>query len=141
MSEEIEELLIKTEGKNKEDALEAMIMLSKIYAYGFYGAKKDLEQAEFWSQKARELKQKLPHKDNSEPYDIFKRAKEFKQSLLKTENIKIDKTFTTRFDNIQRNLKFVNTKDIANDKQLSTDRFNNIQLNLKFVSIKNNNKN
>jgi len=140
MSEEIEELLIKAEGKNKEEALEAMIMLSKVYAYGFYGAKKDLEKADFWSKKAIELKQKLP-KDNSAPYDIFKRAREFKQNLLKRQNIKIDKIFTTRFDNIQRNLKFVNTKDIANDKQLSTDRFNNIQLNLKFVSIKNNNKN
>ena len=134
MDEEIEELLIKAEGKNKEEALEAMIMLSKVYAYGFYGEKKDLKKAEFWSQKANELKQKLP-KEASVTYDIFKRAREFKQSLSGKQDIKIDKTFTTRFDNIQRNLKFVDEKDTA-DTQLLTNRFDNIQRNLHFVSKK-----
>ena len=134
MNEEIEELLIKAEGKNKGKALEAMIMLSKVYAYGFYGANKDLERAEFWSKKANELKQKLPKYDSVQ-YDVFKRAREFKQRLIQRQDIKIDKAFTTRFDNIQKNLKFVDTKDISNT-QLLTDRFDNIQRNLRFIDKK-----
>ena len=135
MDEEIEELLTKAEGENKEEALEAMIMLSKVYAYGFYGAKKDLEKAEFWSKKAIELRQLLP-KNTSAPYDIFKRAREFKKNVSGKQDIKIDKTFTTRFDNIQNNLKFINKKDNLDDTLLPTNRFDNIQRNFKFISKK-----
>ena len=142
MNEETEELLIKAEGKNKEKALDAMIMLSKVYTYGLYGEKKDLEKAEFWSKKANNLKQTLPKKD-SVPDDIFKRAREFKRNLLRRQNLEANKTFATRFNNIGQNIKFVN----PNNKQLSNKhikydmvfsyRFDNIQNNLRIVNAKN----
>ena len=122
MNNEIEKLIIKSKGFDK-DALEAMNFLAKIYTYGLYGEKKDLNRAEFWSTKANELKQQLS-KNISVPYNI------------KKENIKIN-----RFDNIQNNLKFVGSKDITNDiDKTSINRFNNIQHNLKFVGEKDTNK-
>ena len=120
MNREIGKLLIKASGKNKE-ALEAIAELCKVYAYGFYGEKKDLGKAQFWADKAKKLKQKLSE-DISLPLDICK----------------IDKIFTDKFDNIQRNLKFVGTKDIADDKSSKSfsNRFDNIQNNLQFVDTK-----
>lgn len=122
MNKEIEKLILKSKEFDK-DALEAMTFLAKIYAYGLYGEKKDLNRAEFWSTKANELKQQLS-KNISVPYNI------------KKENIKIN-----RFDNIQNNLKFVGSKDITGDiDKTSINRFNNIQHNLKFVGEKDTNK-
>lgn len=119
MNKEIEKLILKSEGFDN-DALEAMNFLAKIYAYGLYGEKKDLNRAEFWSTKATELKQQLS-KNISFPYNVCKK-----------ENIKIN-----RFDNIQNNLKFVGSKDITDDiNKTSINRFNNIQHNLKFVGKK-----
>jgi len=137
MNEEIKDLLIKAE-ENNEEALEATIMLSKVYAYGLYGEKKDLEKAEFWSNKARVCGQRL----SKEIYLPF--LNEQKQSVQKKENIKINRvSFSNRFDNIQCNLKFVNIKhDINKNETIKTgktftNRFNNIQNNLKFVGLKN----
>lgn len=128
MKQVIKKLLVKTEDKNKQ-ALDAMIMLSNIYAYGLYGEEKNLETAKFWSNKANELEKNL-----SEIYDIPKKEA--------VENINVDKNITNRFDNIKNNLKFVGTKDNINDKQSKTiknNRFYNIQNNLKFVTEKNKN--
>lgn len=122
MNREISKLLIKASGKNKE-ALEAIADLCRVYAYGFYGEEKDLGKAKFWADKAKKLKQKLSE-DISLPLDFCK----------------IDETFTKRFDNIQQNLKFVNSKDTVENKQLTSNvfsnRFDNIQNNLQFVSTK-----
>ena len=58
MNEEIKKLLIKAEGETKE-ALDAMIMLTNIYTYGLYGGQKDLEKEKYWSNRAKELEQRL----------------------------------------------------------------------------------
>lgn len=122
MNEEIKKLLIKAEGETKE-ALDAMIMLTNIYTYGLYGGQKDLEKEKYWSNRAKELEQRLSKDSN----------------ISKNENIQTKKTFTNRFDNIQNNLKFVGTKDdiSENKEKLKSNRFDNIQNNLKFVDKKN----
>ena len=121
MSKEVKDLLVKTEGENKE-ALDAMIMLTNIYTYGLYREEKNLEKAKYWSNRAKELEQRLSKDSN----------------ISKNENIQTKKTFTNRFDNIQNNLKFVGTKDniVGNREKLKANRFDNIQNNLKFVDKK-----
>lgn len=121
MSKEVKDLLVKTEGENKE-ALDAMIMLTNIYTYGLYREEKNLEKAKYWSNRAKELEQRLSDDSN----------------ISKNENIQTKKTFTNRFDNIQNNLKFVGTKDniVGNREKLKANRFDNIQNNLKFVDKK-----
>ncbi len=125
MSKGIRNLLMKTEGANKE-ALDAMLMLSNIFTYGLYGEKKDLELAKFWLNKAKELEQNLMG-----AYDGSRKKKE--------ENIKNDNiTVTNRFDNIQNNLEFVGIKDNIDEskEKRKISRFDNIQNNLKFVKNK-----
>ena len=126
MNKEMSKLLIKASGNNKE-ALEAIAELCKVYAYGFYGEEKDLGKAKFWADKAKKLEQKLS-----------------KKVSLPSNICEIDKIFTDRFDNIQRNLKFVGTKDIEEDKQASiktfSNRFDNIQNNIQFVETEDDKK-
>ena len=117
MKEEIEKLLIKAENENQE-ALDAVIMLTNIYTYGLYREEKNSEKAKYWSNRAKELEQKLSKNPD----------------ISKNENIKTNKTFNNRFDNIQNNLKFVGTKDNIDEKYTNKkQRFDNIQNNLKFV--------
>ena len=122
MNEEIKKLLTKAE-RNDKEALKAVSMLVKVYAYGLKEEKKDLEIAKFWANKAKELEQKLS--------DVSNITKNETNEKMETNNI-----FINRFNNIQNNLKFVGTKDNIDNKQSEKgNRFDNIQNNLKYVTI------
>ena len=83
-NKEIEKLLITADKKN-EEALEAVIMLAKIYNYGLYGETKDLEKAKLLISKAKELEQMLS-KEISLSYNISQEIRELDQILSKEDN-------------------------------------------------------
>jgi hypothetical protein len=132
MAKEIEKLLIKAQGKGRE-ALEAAIMLSKIYTHGLYGEKKDLEKAEFWSTIAKDLLEEISEKEsknnNSNITTTDIENKISKEKAKKNEmqgdnsqkdNFRTDKNFSDRFQNLQ----FVDIKDTINEYNIAVESRN-----------------
>ena len=132
MVKEIEELLMKATGNNKE-ALEAMFFLARIYTHGMYGEEKNLEKAKCWSNKAKELEQKLlknasSNSNTSNISNTINNPGNTINSNTSKEKPKFDNSFSDRF----RNLQFNNTNNVNNTNTNDiNNKTNNEQTNVK----------
>ena len=132
MVKEIEELLMKATGNNKE-ALEAMFFLARIYTHGMYGEEKNLEKAKCWSNKAKELEQKLlknasSNSNTSSISNTINNPGNTINSNTSKEKPKFDNSFSDRF----RNLQFNNTNNVNNTNTNDiNNKTNNEQTNVK----------